>query len=241
MSVRLRLLGDAVNRSIRRSLRSGEGRGPSAAYGLVVVGKKRKGTQEVLDVPIDLASRIGMPGASAPAQAAPEAIRRHDGPIESERPSRGRPLMIGANEAPGQPLVRREPERPTTTAARPMMIGLEETFVAPPAVTVETPDEPASVTPLVSTPREAPAVGEMDLVVTPLATPDDWHHFELALRRLPGVGPLRIEYYRAGILKLRLQWTGAGRLGQAVATIPGYRVGILGEDRSTVQIRVVRA
>ncbi|HEV2009800.1 MAG TPA: hypothetical protein VGS17_02075 [Candidatus Limnocylindria bacterium] len=89
--------------------------------------------------------------------------------------------------------------------------------------------------------REAPAIGEMDLVVTPLATPDDWHHFELALRRVPGVGALRIEYYRAGILKLRLQWTGPQRFAHAVANVPGYRVGILGEDRSTVQIRVVRA
>jgi hypothetical protein len=81
----------------------------------------------------------------------------------------------------------------------------------------------------------------MDLVVTPLPTPDDWHHFELALRRVPGVGPLRTEYYRAGILKLRLRWTGTERFADAVAAVPGYRVGILGEDRSTVQIRVVRA
>jgi len=71
-------------------------------------------------------------------------------------------------------------------------------------------------------------------------TPDDWHHFELALRRVPGVGPLRIEYYRAGILKLRLQWAGPQRFAYAVANVPGYRVGILGEDRSTVQIRVSR-
>ena len=189
-----------------------------------MVGKKRKGTKEVLDVPFDLASRIGVPGPAEPAQAAPESIRRHDGPIEPVRPTRGRPLMIGANEPPARPLELREPERPATTAARPMMIGLDEAAAAPAVATVE-----------------APAVGEMDLVVTPLATPDDWHHFELALRRLPGVGPLRIEYYRAGILKLRLQWTGAGRFAQAVPKIPGYRVGILGEDRSTVQIRVARA
>jgi hypothetical protein len=206
-----------------------------------VVGKKRKGTKEVLDVPVDLASRIGMPRSSEPAQAAPEPPRRHDGPIESERPTRGRPLMIGANEPPARPLERREPERLATTAARPMMIGLEEALAAPPAITVEAPDEPTPVPPLVSTSREAPGTGEMDLVVTPLATPDDWHHFELALRRVPGVGPLRTEYYRAGILKLRLQWTGAGRFAHAVAKVPGYRVGILGQDRRTVQIRVARA
>ena len=84
-------------------------------------------------------------------------------------------------------------------------------------------------------------LGELDLVVTPLATPDDWHHFELALRRVPGVGTLRTEYYRAGILKLRLRWSGAGRLAPALATLPGYRVGVLGEDRTTLQIRVTRA
>jgi hypothetical protein len=97
------------------------------------------------------------------------------------------------------------------------------------------------VEPLIASVREAPLSGEMDLVVTPLATPDDWHHFELALRRVPGVGPLRIEYYRAGILKLRLGWSGQDRFAQAVANVPGYRVGILGEDRTTVQIRVARA
>ena len=206
-----------------------------------MVGKKRKGSKEVLDVPVDLAFRIGMPGSSEPAQAAPEPIRRHDGPIGSERPKRGRPLMIGANEPPARPLELREPERRATTAARPMMIGLEEALAAPLALTVEAPDEPSPIPPPVGPSRKAPGTGQMDLVVTPLATPDDWHHFELALRRVPGVGPLRIEYYRAGILKLRLEWTGAGRLAQAVSKMPGYRVGILGQDRRTVQIRVARA
>src|SRR5438034_9758440 len=132
-----------------------------------VVGKKRKGTKEVLDVPFDLASRIGVPGSSEPAQAAPEAIRRHDGPIESERPSRGRPLMIGANEPPARPLELREPERPATTAARPMMIGLEEALATPPAIVAAPPPvEPTPAAPLVSTTREAPGTGEMDLVVT---------------------------------------------------------------------------
>lgn len=206
-----------------------------------MVGKKRKGTKEVLDVPIDLASRIGMPGLVSPAQAAPETIRRHDGPIESERAARGRPLMIGANEPDVPSPALHQPKRPAGTAARPMMIGLEEALAAAPVVVVEPPREPIPVAPLVSAGREAPSWGEMDLVVTPLATPDDWHHFELALRRVPGVGPLRIEYYRAGILKLRLQWSGHERFARAVAHVPGYRVGILGQDHRTVQIRVARA
>ena len=173
--------------------------------------------------PADLAARIGMPTPSVPA--VPEPVRRVDGPIESQRPAPARPVMIGADEpVPPKPAEQDvAPPQPVGKAVRPMMIGLEET-VAAPIVTV----------------REAPTAGEMDLVVTPLATPDDWHHFELALRRLPGVGPLRTEYYRAGILKLRLRWSGPERLAEAVTNMPGYRVGILGEDRSTVQIRVAR-
>jgi len=199
-----------------------------------VVGKKRNGPSEDLDGPIDLASRIGMPARSAPALAAPETIRRVDGPIESARPQRGRPLMIGANEPkPERAIETPAPER-TAPVARPMMFGLEEAFAAEPVAS-----EPIAAAIVVT--REAPAIGEMDLVVMPLPTPDDWHHFELALRRVPGVGALRIEYYRAGILKLRLRWPGPERFADAVARVPGYRVGILGEDRSTVQIRVARA
>jgi hypothetical protein len=208
-----------------------------------VVGKKQKGA-EALDVPFDLAARIGMPDLTRPAPAAPEPVRRVDGPIESDRATRARPLLIGANEAPATPVEVREPERPAAASAgRPLMIGLDEIFAPPPVAPVPEPalSEGASAGPAIVTPREAPLIGEMDLVVTPLATPDDWHHFELALRRLPGVGALRIEYYRAGILKLRLQWTGAQRFAYAVANVPGYRVGILGEDRSTVQIRVARS
>jgi len=142
--------------------------------------------------------------------------------------------MIGADEPPPAPAIETpEPER-TALAVRPMVIRLQEAFAAEPLAS-----EPTAAPILVT--REAPAAGEMDLVVMPLATPDDWHHFELALRRVPGVGALRIEYYRAGILKLRLRWSGPRRFADAVANVPGYRVGILGEDRSTVQIRVVRA
>jgi hypothetical protein len=215
-----------------------------------VVGKKRKGSSEVLDVPIDLASRIGAP-ATGPLTAAPDVIRRVDGPIGPDRAAR-RPLLIGANEAPARPLLIganeppvppiavREPERPVAVTGRPTMIGLEEARATTPTL-VQPEPQPAVVTAPVVIAREAPAQGEMDLVITPLPTPDDWHHFELALRRLPGVGTLRTEYYRAGILKLRLRWSGVERLSQAVSGVPGYRVGILGEDRSTVQIRVVRS
>jgi hypothetical protein len=214
-----------------------------------VIGKRRDRGPEVLDEPIDLASRIGDHGRSRPSPAAPEIVRRVDGPIESDRSGRARPVTIGAE---GSPVAASEPaplpELPLTIpATRPMMIGLEE-IVATPALEIladlledPAPREGASAGPAIVTSREAPLVGEMDLVVTPLPTPDDWHHFELALRRVPGVGPLRIEYYKAGILKLRLQWTGQQRFSEAVASVPGYRVGILGEDKTTVQIRVGRS
>ena len=209
---------------------------------------RKKRNAEPLEVPIDLASRIGMPGAPEPLAPAPETVRRVDGPIGAPR---GRPLMIGANEPLPAPIPARQPEVHNVTSGRPALIGLEEAqieAVAPaaapaPLIDVEVPADSRAMeyAPLVATTREAPAPGEMDLVVTPLPTPDDWHHFELALRRLPGVGPLRTEYYRAGILKLRVRWTGAERFAQALAKVPGYRVGILGEDRRTVQIRVGRA
>ena len=218
-----------------------------------MVGKKRKGRPEAVEVPLDLASRIGMPGTPEPVAAPPEPVvrpepvRRVDGPIESLR---SRPLLIGANEPPPAPIAIRPSEPPAPPAGRPAFIGLDEPpFQAvAPAVTAEpapeapVPEAPAmEYAPITATVREAPLAGEMDLVVTPLPTPDDWHHFELALRRVRGVGTIRTEYYRAGILKLRVQWSGAERFATALATVPGYRVGILGEDRTTVQIRVGRA
>ncbi len=207
-----------------------------------MAGKKRDRDSEDFDAPVDLASRIGDHGRSRP-QVVQEIVRRVDGPIESDRSGRGRPTLIGADEAPAPRPHLALPERPRASAARPMMIGLEEIVAKPVPVATEEPTAPEDVAagPAIVTPRAAPLLGEMDLVVTPLPTPDDWHHFELALRRVPGVGPLRIEYYRAGILKLRLQWTGAQRFAEAVASVPGYRVGILGEDKSTVQIRVGRS
>ena len=213
-----------------------------------MVGKKRKGRPEADEVPLDLASRIGMPGAPEPVVTAPEPVqrvepvRRVDGPIES---SRGRPLMIGANEPSPAPIAPRPPEPPAPPSGRPAFIGLDEPPTQPvqPAVAAEpVPEAPImEYAPLAATVREAPLAGEMDLVVTPLPTPDDWHHFELALRRVRGVGTIRTEYYRAGILKLRVQWSGTDRFALALARVPGYRVGILGEDRTTVQIRVGRA
>ena len=125
---------------------------------LLVVGIKRKSTAEPLDLPVDLASRIGMPAAfERSAAAAPETIRRVDGPIEA--PRSGRPLLIGANE----------PLPVVLPVAAPVPV------LAPAVVLEPAPEGPAmEYAPLAATTREAPGAGEMDLVVTPLPTPDDF-------------------------------------------------------------------
>ena len=65
-----------------------------------MIGKRRDRGPEVLDEPIDLASRIGDHGLSRPLPAAPEIVRRVDGPIESDRALRARPTTIGAEGSP---------------------------------------------------------------------------------------------------------------------------------------------
>ena len=95
------------------------------------------------------------------------------------------------------------------------------------------------IEPAIPSTRTPPGPGETDLVVTPLPTPDDWHRFELALRRVRGVGQLKTEYYRHSVLKLRVSYSGADRLAHLLrAGVPGYRVRVIGEDRMTLQILV---
>ncbi len=95
------------------------------------------------------------------------------------------------------------------------------------------------IEPAIPSTRTPPGPGETDLVVTPLPTPDDWHHFELALRRVRGVGQLKTEYYRHSVLKVRVSFSGADRLAHLLrAGLPGYRVRVIGEDRKTLQILV---
>ena len=120
---------------------------------------------------------------------------------------------------------------------RPEIIGSDE----PPAPELTLPtaeeEEPKSA-PILSV-RGAPSLGEVDLVVTPLPTPDDWHRFELALRKVRGITQLRPEYYRHGVAKMRVTWEGNDRLATVLrAGVPGYRVRVIGEDRATLQILV---
>ena len=91
----------------------------------------------------------------------------------------------------------------------------------------------------IPSPRTAPGPHETDVVVTPIPTLDDWHKFELALRKVRGVWQVRTEYYRHGVLKVRVTFEGEGRLAQALrAGVPGYHVRVLGEDSTTIQILV---
>ncbi|TMA25693.1 MAG: hypothetical protein E6J87_22605 [Deltaproteobacteria bacterium] len=54
-----------------------------------------------------------------------------------------------------------------------------------------------------------------------------------------GVWQVRTEFYRHGVLKVRVTFEGEGRLAQALrAGVPGYHVRVLGEDSTTIQILV---
>jgi hypothetical protein len=120
---------------------------------------------------------------------------------------------------------------------RPTSIGGDEP-PPPPILPPPGAEDEQKSAPIISV-RGAPSVGEIDLVVTPLPTPDDWHRFELALRKVRGVTQLRPEYYRHGVAKMRVSYEGTERLATMLrAGVPGYRVRVIGEDRATIQILV---
>lgn len=160
-----------------------------------------------------------------------------DGPVDLAS-------RIGArgDEASAPPAEREptppEPAARARSAERPHVIGADEPQPAAVPSAPSGEEDASKNTPIVSA-RGAPAFGEVDLVVTPLPTPDDWHRFELALRKVRGVSQVRPEYYRHGVAKMRVSWEGAARLASALrAGIPGYRVRVIGEDRATIQILV---
>jgi hypothetical protein len=171
--------------------------------------KKRKH-----DDVVDLASRIG-------ARRDPEDTKKPEPPAPP--PPEPPPARYDAPipPAPKPRLIPTREDRDQGALIRKALIEETETPAAIPS------------------PRGAPGPGEIDLVATPLPTPDDWHRFELALRKIKGVGQLRTEYYRHGVLKVRVSYQGEGRLAAALrAGIPGYRVRVIGEDRATLQILV---
>jgi len=197
------------------------------------VAKKDKKSKDH-EAPVDLAARIGArpePPATpppAPGQKAPPPPARLDAPLPA-RPREQRPR----EERPREQRPREERPREEHQATPPPQ--------DPNAMEWPSPIPPLDerIEPAIPSTRTPPGPGETDLVVTPLPTPDDWHRFELALRRVRGVGQLKTEYYRHSVLKVRVSYTGADRLAHLLrAGVPGYRVRVIGEDRKTLQILV---
>lgn len=166
---------------------------------------------------VDLSSRIGV-GSGTPAKLPPREKSPPPEPPESPRERHDAAIP----SAPKPRLVSAKPDREQGALIRKALT-----------------EESEKPQPAIPSPRGAPGPGEIDLVATPLPTPDDWHRFELALRRVPGVGTLRTEYYRHGVLKVRVAYQGRDRLATALREgVPGYRVRVIGEDRATLQILV---
>jgi len=189
------------------------------------VAKKDKKSKDQ-EAPVDLAARIGArpeppPTAPpAPPQKAPPPPSRLDAPLPPRR----------SEERP-----REERSRAATPAPAPKSAQDPGSMEWPSPI----PPIDERIEPAIPSTRTPPGPGETDLVVTPLPTPDDWHRFELALRRVRGVGQLKTEYYRHSVLKVRVSFTGADRLAHLLrAGLPGYRVRVIGEDRKTLQILV---
>ena len=189
------------------------------------MAKKDKKSKDQ-EAPVDLAARIGArpeppPTAPpAPPQKAPPPPSRLDAPLPPRR----------SEERP-----REERSRAATPAPAPKSAQDPGSMEWPSPI----PPIDERIEPAIPSTRTPPGPGETDLVVTPLPTPDDWHRFELALRRVRGVGQLKTEYYRHSVLKVRVSFTGADRLAHLLrAGLPGYRVRVIGEDRKTLQILV---
>jgi hypothetical protein len=177
--------------------------------------KKKKGP--VHEDVVDLAARIG--ARPAPVEPAPPPE-----PARSAEPPPPAPTRL---------------DGPIPSAPKPRLVPAKEDRAQSAIIQKALVEESEKPEPAIPSPRAAPGPGEVDLVVTPLPTPDDWHRFELALRKVRGVGQLRTEYYRHGVLKVRVSYQGADRLAAALrGGIPGYRVRVIGEDRATLQILV---
>jgi hypothetical protein len=175
--------------------------------------KKKKGHDEV----VDLAARIGA-RQSTPEPTSPAAVPPRE---------------------PAPPPPPRRIDGPIPSAPKPRLLPAKEDRAQSAMIQKALVEESQKPEPAIPSPRGAPGPGEVDLVVTPLPTPDDWHRFELALRKVRGVGQLRTEYYRHGVLKVRVSYQGTDRLAAALrAGVPGYRVRVIGEDRATLQILV---
>jgi hypothetical protein len=173
--------------------------------------KKKKDHEEVVDLAARIGARQPEPEPTPPEAAPPEVPPPAPTRLDGPIPSAPKPRLVPAKEDRAQSAM------------------IQKALV----------EENQKIEPAIPSPRTAPGPGEVDLVVTPLPTPDDWHRFELALRKVRGVGQLRTEYYRHGVLKVRVSYQGTDRLAAALrAGVPGYRVRVIGEDRATLQILV---
>jgi hypothetical protein len=182
-----------------------------------VAKKDKKGKDQ--EAPVDLAARIG--ARPEPVPPAPPAKKAEPPP----------PARLDAPLPPRRTEERAREERPRAVPPPQDPNVMDWPSPIPPI------DE--RIEPAIPSTRTPPGPGETDLVVTPLPTPDDWHRFELALRRVKGVGQLKTEYYRHSVLKVRVSYTGADRLAHLLRSgVPGYRVRVIGEDRTTLQILV---
>src|SRR6266550_7817600 len=150
---------------------------------------------------------------------------------------RSPPEAAPPEEPPPPPTTRLD--GPIPSAPKPRLVPAKEDRAQSAMIQKALVEEEKKPEAAIPSPRAAPGPGEVDLVVTPLPTPDDWHRFELAIRKDRGVGQLRTEYYRHGVLKVRVSYQGTDRLAGALrAGVPGYRVRVIGEDRATLQILV---
>jgi hypothetical protein len=201
------------------------------------VAKKDKKNKKDQEAPVDLAARIGARPEPPPTPASPQPSKKAGPP---------QPARLDAPLPPRRTEERPREERPREERPREERPREERPRVTPSAQDPSTMEWPSPIPPLderiepaIPSTRTPPGPGETDLVVTPLPTPDDWHRFELALRRVRGVGQLKTEYYRHSVLKVRVSYSGADRLAHLLrAGVPGYRVRVIGEDRKTLQILV---
>jgi hypothetical protein len=179
--------------------------------------KSQKGRDKGHEGVVDLAGRIG----ARPPAPQPQ------------------PPDVSPPREPTPPPAPTRLDGPIPSAPKPRLVPAKEDRAQSAMIQKALADEGQKAEPAIPSPRAAPGPGEVDLVVTPLPTPDDWHRFELALRKVRGVGQLRTEYYRHGVLKVRVSYQGSERLAAALrAGVPGYRVRVIGEDRATLQILV---
>ena len=111
---------------------------------------------------------------------------------------------------------------------------------AEPAKAQPTPaPQPAPPEPTPTQPADtAPGPGEIDVIAAPLPYADDRYRFEKAVRRVRGVRQTQPISHAGGVFRLRVVYRGEGRLGTHLARAHGFRVKVLSETRSVLEVLV---